>query len=216
MNDMINRQPCDPAVSLFGQGKSSAEIWSALVSSGVAPAAAEAHVNSLLLAVALLGQGKSAVEIWSALVSSGAAPAAAETLVRDLVEVRRMQLARQREEEEHRSSGFCKRCYDESTPLSPGNISTVNGTGTMFYGEDRGCCDCGSVVRVHWVVFCGLPLIPLGTYRYRDLYGEGTSSKFLARRTQTNSQQIAIHYSLSLVVLFVFVAVVMAIRSGNR
>ncbi|MDI3290361.1 hypothetical protein [Polyangium sp. 15x6] len=215
MNDMLDTQPRDLAVSLFGQGKSSAEIWSALVSSGVAPAVAEAHVNSLLLAVSRLDQGKSAAEIWSALVASGAAPAAAETLVRDLVEVRRMQRAKQREEEEHKGSGFCKRCHDESTPLSPGNISTVNGTGTTFYGEDRGCSECGSVVRVHWVVFCSLPLIPLGTYRYRDLYGEGASSKFLARRTQANSVQIALHYTVSLVVLFVFVAVVMTIRSST-
>ena len=130
-------------------------------------------------------------------MASGVAPAAAEKLVRDLGEVRRAQLIRQREQEEIDDSGFCKKCHDESTPQSPGSISTTNGTGTRFYGEDRRCSECGSVVRVHWVVFSYLPLIPLGTYRYRALGGDSmlsTRVTFLARRTQTSTEQIGPRY----------------------
>lgn len=211
--------PPDPAVTLFGQGKSAAEIWSALVAGGAAPDVAEAHVKILFAAVALLDQGKPKAEIWSALVASGVTPAAAEALVRDLGEVRRRQLAKRREEEEVAGSGFCKKCHDESTPESPGNISSTNGTGTMFYGDARRCGDCGSVVRVHWVVFCHLPIIPLGTYRYRALSGDGAFSvrtQFVARRTQQSSEQIAMHYAVTVAVLVALFAFAAISRSGRR
>lgn len=85
------------AVALFGEGKSAAEIRSALVSSGMAEASAEALVKGLGAAASLLGEGKSAADAWSALVSSGVEPGAAEVLVKDLLALRGAQIAKRRE-----------------------------------------------------------------------------------------------------------------------
>jgi len=194
------------ATSLFNEGKSAADIWSSLVSSGVGPADAEALVRALGVAVSLFDQGKDAAEVWSALVSSGVEPAVAEALVKEILGQR-----------EHLGSGFCKKCYASSTFHSPGNVSTTNGTGSMFYGNDRVCLQCGSAVRVLWVVFCYLPIFPLGTYRYgyiredRSLYTK--KSRFIARRTQTNMEQVAIHYALGVAVLVLSMLVASVIKA---
>ncbi len=207
--------PIELAVSLYGQGESAADIWTALVSSGVAQPDAEALVKSLILAVALIDQRKPAAEIWSALVADGTPPATAEALIRDLAEVYKAQKKQQQEEDDIASSGFCKRCYDESSPHSPGNVSSTNGTGTMFYGGDRPCSQCGSEVRVHWFTLFGLPIIPLGTYRYRAISGGGARTAFIARKTQMNSMQVTFHYMVTLMLVIALFMLGMAIRPSK-
>jgi tetratricopeptide (TPR) repeat protein len=61
---------------------------------------------------------------------------------------------------------FCDDCRRETAGgNSSGNVSNLNGLGRTFYGEDRPCAACGSVVQTLWIIFLHVPLIPLGTYR---------------------------------------------------
>src|SRR5207342_288239 len=96
------------------------------------------------------------------------------------------------EKESIRETGFCESCQAGSTSASPGGVSTVNGVGRKFYGGAEKCATCGSVVRVLWLVFVDIPLIPLGSYRYQQIEGGGLSlrGRFLARRTHTRWGQV--------------------------
>lgn len=204
--------PHDIAVSLYEQGKPTDEIGAALVASGLDQAAADAYLKGLHLAVLRFNEEKPAAEVWSALVSSGMEQAAAEALVKRLLALREKQLEEQRREEEHVGSGFCKECYAESSWESPGNIRTLNGSGRMFYGRARECKACRSAVSVLWGVFCFVPVIPLGSYRYRrvgDASLTGFGGKFIARRTRTRVGQVLTHYGAVLAVCALFVVVFM-------
>jgi hypothetical protein len=79
-------------------------------------------------------------------------------------------------------AGFCNRCIEESSPKSPGGVTTINGIGRMFYGSSRRCNTCDSIVRTLWVVVFFVPIIPLGKYRYQRIRGTVFGGRFLARR----------------------------------
>lgn len=78
---------------------------------------------------------------------------------------------------------FCERCTAQSTERQPGNISTVNGIGRKFYGGANACEGCGSVVRTLWWTLVDIPIVPLGSYRYKRAGDLGQGSEFWARRT---------------------------------
>jgi hypothetical protein len=91
----------------------------------------------------------------------------------------------------HVAAGFCAACAAESDERTPGDISTTNGVGRKFYGGARPCVECGSVVRTLWWVFVDVPLVPLGSYRYKTIQDEGLGMKrFWTRRTRTHWDQI--------------------------
>lgn len=83
-------------------------------------------------------------------------------------------------------SVFCEACQSASRDDTPGNISTFNGIGRTFYGGADRCEHCGSVVRTLWFVFAGIPLIPMGSYRYKA----EDDRRFRSRRTATHWPQI--------------------------
>ncbi len=88
-------------------------------------------------------------------------------------------------------TGFCSECVADSTEQTPGNISTVNGVGRMFYGGAEPCAKCGSVVRTLWWTFASLPLIPRGSYRYKTVSDDKFRKKtFLARRSSMRWGQV--------------------------
>jgi hypothetical protein len=62
---------------------------------------------------------------------------------------------------------FCAHCIAESSDKTPGDVSTMNGTGRKFYGRAAACAECGSVVRTLWWAFFHFPVIPLGSYRFK-------------------------------------------------
>ena len=72
---------------------------------------------------------------------------------------------------------FCEACRAETTDFGPGNIGTANGTGVIWFGGERPCARCGSVVRKLKVSMLFIPLPGGGKYRVIDL-GHGN---FLAR-----------------------------------
>lgn len=104
------------------------------------------------------------------------------------------------EKEQILSTGFCQACADDSTAQSPGNISTINGIGRKFYGQAEKCAACGSVVRVLWLVFAYVPILPLGSYRFQMTGGGGWSSRsrFLARKTRLRWPQVFAHWGVGL------------------
>lgn len=93
---------------------------------------------------------------------------------------------------------FCDTCVRESSDESPGDVRTNNGIGRMFYGRAAECETCGSVVRTLWRVLADVPLIPVGSYRYKDVgpeehsgfFVQSTSRGFIARRTRTHWNQV--------------------------
>ena len=85
---------------------------------------------------------------------------------------------------------FCERCRAESTDESPGSISTINGVGRKFYGNKAPCPECGSAIRTLWYTFADIPLIPIGSYRYKSDKEGITRSSFWARKTRTHWDQV--------------------------
>lgn len=82
---------------------------------------------------------------------------------------------------------FCPHCVGETTDRTPGNVSTTNGIGRKFYGNALPCPECGAVIRTLWWCFIEMPVIPLGSYRYKTLQGQthgflGPRQQFYARR----------------------------------
>jgi|SRR5882724_10340210 len=73
---------------------------------------------------------------------------------------------------------FCQSCIDASTSESPGGTYTLNGVGTVIYGNSAKCPDCFSVVRKKWFCIIYIPIIPLGTYRIKAV----TASRYLGRK----------------------------------
>jgi len=84
-------------------------------------------------------------------------------------------------------AGFCDRCLAETTDESTGNVTAVNGIGTMLMGtrwRAKGlhpCPVCGSVVQTKWATF-GVGIKPLGTYRVLYTKQGLTTSRFFSRR----------------------------------
>jgi len=66
-----------------------------------------------------------------------------------------------------RYEGFCPDCVKETTDESSGNLSTVNGIGTVFLGRRHRCPVCYSAIRRQWFCLLYLPLIPLTAYRVK-------------------------------------------------
>lgn len=101
--------------------------------------------------------------------------------------------------EQASSTPFCDQCISESSPQSPGQVNVHDGIGRKFYGRDAACSTCGSVVRTLWWVLIDIPVVPLGSYRYKTagdeehagFFVQRTSQSFLARRTGTNWGQVA-------------------------
>lgn len=110
---------------------------------------------------------------------------------------------------------FCSDCVGRSRNESPRDVSTNNGIGRKFYGSADKCGRCGSVVRTLWFVIADVPLIPRGSFRYLPVGGEKldgffvqtTSQSFLARRTQSNWNQIGFTWFVGLLGLVAFALV---------
>lgn len=110
---------------------------------------------------------------------------------------------------------FCAGCISASTDASPGDVHTNNGIGRKFYGAADRCPVCDSVVRTLWFVVADVPLLPRGTYRYRNVSDEthegffvqSTSRGFIARRTAPNWNQVASTWAIGIVVAVVLVFV---------
>lgn len=72
--------------------------------------------------------------------------------------------------------------------------SSLNGTGTMYYGQ-RDLAPDGSYVTTEWITFAWIPLIPLKSYRVQ-LNGKGQnflvyqSHGYLVRQVPLNGEQI--------------------------
>ncbi len=62
---------------------------------------------------------------------------------------------------------FCDHCVAETSDKTPGNVSTINGIGRKFYGGAEPCPACTSVIRTLWWCFIEIPIVPLGSYRYK-------------------------------------------------
>lgn len=87
--------------------------------------------------------------------------------------------------------GFCKKCIEETTPESPGNVNTLNGVGTMLMGSrwsqkgKKPCPECSSVIQTKWVTF-GIGLFTMGTYRILYTKKGILTSKFYGRRLKSD------------------------------
>lgn len=89
---------------------------------------------------------------------------------------------------------FCKECVAECTVGSPGDTSTTNGSGRMFYGDAEKCPRCGSSVRVLWFVITYIPFIPLATYRYKQVGHTSSGKRFMAHETKRRWRQVLAHW----------------------
>jgi hypothetical protein len=77
---------------------------------------------------------------------------------------------------------FCARCVSETSDKTPGDVSTINGVGRMFYGSAAACPECASVIRTLWWTFTSIPLLPLGSYRYKTAQESGVRARFWCRK----------------------------------
>ncbi|HUR00860.1 MAG TPA: hypothetical protein VM166_15530 [Gemmatimonadaceae bacterium] len=89
------------------------------------------------------------------------------------------------------AAGFCASCIAESSVDTPGDVNTYNGIGRKFYGGKAPCATCGSVLRTLWWTLIDIPVVPLGTYRYKTIAEDGIQMKrFWARKTRTHWDQV--------------------------
>ena len=96
---------------------------------------------------------------------------------------------------------FCEKCLAVSTDKTPGDVSTMNGIGRKFYGAAEPCSTCGSVIRTLWFTLIDVPLIPLGSYRYKTATEEADMSvRFWCRKTGWHWSQILLTWVLGLVI----------------
>ena len=78
----------------------------------------------------------------------------------------------------------------------------MNGTGKKFYGSTERCPHCHSVVRTLWWTLLYLPIIPLGSYRFKRAKGKGwNSSLFWARKSHTRWNQIIVTWIIGIICL---------------
>lgn len=60
---------------------------------------------------------------------------------------------------------FCESCVESTLAEGSGDMGTVNGWGTRFYGSTDHCETCNSEIRRKYFTVCWIPVIPLGRYR---------------------------------------------------
>ncbi len=77
---------------------------------------------------------------------------------------------------------FCAHCVAETTDETPGDVSTLNGIGRKFYGAAAPCPECASVICTLWWTLVELPVVPLGSYRYKTAEQAGTRARFWCRK----------------------------------
>jgi hypothetical protein len=112
--------------------------------------------------------------------------------------------------------GFCSTCASQSTEQTPGNISSVNGIGRKFYGSADPCAKCGSVIRTLWWTFIDMPVIPLGTYRYKTISDVNYRlSRFWARRTGMRWDQVLKTWAVGLAVLIVITTAIIIYKKST-
>ena len=104
--------------------------------------------------------------------------------------------------ENFRYPGFCPACTADTTDLSPGGVSSVNGIGTVLYGgtkrlemfkygEGGGsgkCPTCFSVIKTKWWALCFIPIIRLKTYRVKNVALNRYLGRFLPPENLQASQ----------------------------
>ena len=80
----------------------------------------------------------------------------------------------------------------------------MNGIGRKFYGSADPCAKCGSVIRTLWWTFIDMPVIPLGSYRYKTIADDSVRmSRFWARKTGMRWDQVLKTWAVGLAVLIV-------------
>jgi hypothetical protein len=77
---------------------------------------------------------------------------------------------------------FCVSCVTATSDETPGDVSTLNGIGRQFYGSAEPCPECASVIRTLWWTVVDVPLIPLGSYRYKTAEDRVMRARFGCRK----------------------------------
>ena len=77
---------------------------------------------------------------------------------------------------------FCEHCIAETSDETPGNIKMGNFFGKKFYGSDKPCPQCTSVVSTLWWTIAHLPIVPLGSYRYLKAEQQVRKELFWSRK----------------------------------
>ncbi len=85
------------------------------------------------------------------------------------------------------TKGFCESCAAASNPTSCGNVISIRGVGTCFFGESDKCGRCGSVVKTVWIQIM-IPVYPVGSYRFITVNEPG-----LFTRAQYVSRGVPLH-----------------------
>ena len=62
--------------------------------------------------------------------------------------------------------------------VGAGDIGTLKGVGTKFYGSSEQCPTCGSVIRRMFICFFFIPVVPLKRFRVKYC----TPTRYLSRR----------------------------------
>jgi hypothetical protein len=80
---------------------------------------------------------------------------------------------------------FCLTCTRETTSESSGSVSSVNGSGTMLYGNKHPCPSCRSTVKRLFFTIFFIPVFPAGKYRVIYSSGGFLSGTFHSRRLRS-------------------------------
>lgn len=111
--------------------------------------------------------------------------------------------------------GFCSTCSAESSAESPTAVRDFNGFGRSFLGGKSECTECGSKIRTLWVLFVAFPVIPVGSYRYRQLSStetfRGSSGTFVARKMALQWDQVLRTWAAAIVIAAVLIPLFMFI-----
>lgn len=113
------------------------------------------------------------------------------------------------------AADFCETCRAESRDDSPKSVNDFNGFGRSFLGGKSECAECGSKVRTLWLLVVAFPLVPLGSYRYRQLSRTegftGSRGTFIARRMDTQWDQVLRTWAAAVVLAAVLIPLFMYI-----
>jgi len=113
------------------------------------------------------------------------------------------------------TAGFCERCLAESQDESPTSVRDFNGFGRSFLGGKSDCATCGSKIRTLWVLFVAFPVVPVGSYRYKQLSSTagftGSRGTFVARRMTTQWDQVVRTWAAAIVIAAVLIPLFMFI-----
>src|SRR6202163_4832773 len=95
---------------------------------------------------------------------------------------------------------FCEHCVAETTDETPGDVSTLNGIGRKFYGSAAPCPECASVIRTLWWTMIEVPVVPVGSYRYKTVEEGVSRARFWCRKLPARHwQQIWKTWAIGLV-----------------